>query len=283
MQLKKLKAILGGDKEFDAVKKWNLYFFSKWMKLANKQLSTARHLVIAAQLARAQPHGGMPTYPTNPYLREVVEFLESVDRAISEDARSQSADRFMVEMLYSAWQLLKLRLVIAEEAFGIVGNGVLLEPLPGDGVVAYAAWERGVKYLGYGPDVSLASKIAPGVKLVKALSACELREEADLVLLLEKAQWLLDPYGEIRCLAKNLKQGGYVLVAEPDVTAAPAYAVSLVYLGAAGLITRENIQRYLEAAGLVLAEKWEVYPPYALSLWRKPVERRLSPSERWMS
>ena len=283
MQLKKLKAILGGDRELAAVKEWNYYFFNKWRKLANKQLPISRHLSVAAQLARGLPSGNAPSYPTNPYLLEIVEFLESVDKAISEDVSSQGADRFMIEALYSAWQLLKLRLVIAEEAFGMVGNGILLEPLPGDGVVANAAWERGVKYLGYGPDISLASKIAPGAKLVKALSACELREEVDLVLLLEKAQWLLDPYGEIRCLAKNLKQGGYVLVVEPDVSVAPAYAISLVYLGAAGLITREDMHRYLEAAGLVLTEKWVVYPPYALSVWRKPVERRLSPSEKWMS
>ncbi|MEM4754706.1 hypothetical protein [Pyrobaculum sp.] len=261
MQLKQLRLILGGDKELKALKEWNFYLFTKWRKMLNKQSSIARHLAVAERLVRGNLTVNMPPLPSNPYLLEVVEFLESIDGAISADAVPRGADRFIIESLYSAWQLLRLRLMIAEAAFGIVGNGVLLEPQPGDGVLASMAWERGVKYLGYAPDISLAAKIAPGAKLVKAFSACELRDEVDVVLLLEKAQWFLDPYGEIRCLAKNLKQGGYVLVAEPDISAAPAYAISLIYLGAAVLITKEHIHRYLEAAGLVPMERWEVVPP----------------------
>ena len=280
MQLSRLRELYGGRRELQKAALWNLWLAAKWGRSAR-----AVDRVWAALGGRrlGNPGGGPPERPVNAYMAEHVEFLEAFDGVFAQEAEG-GADRNSIEILRASWQLQSWRLAAARSLVEEVPrDSAVLEPLAGDGALGYQLVEEGfAKYVGYGPDVELASRVVPGAGWHKALSACDLRVSADVVLLVDKAAWFVDVVKELRCLGRALKPGGLLLVAEPDPALAPAYAAALLLMGALHVLPREQLYKFLRAAGFVQMGRDVEAVPYVLSAWRKPARPELSPSDRWM-
>ncbi|AAL62661.1 P. aerophilum family 577 protein, associated with P. aerophilum family 562, degenerate [Pyrobaculum aerophilum str. IM2] len=184
MQLEKIRELFGGKAEVEKAYGWNIWLAHKWAERMRSRGLWGLRLEKRPQ--------SPPPRPVNPYVAEHVEFLENFDGAVKAEAEG-SADRNLLELLYATWQLQSWRLAVLTFLVEDLDKRlVALEPLPGDGISGYHLTEEGFRYMGYGPDVELASKVAPDARLYKALSACEMREGVDVLLLIDKAMWFHD-------------------------------------------------------------------------------------------
>lgn len=280
MQLSKLRKLYGGQRELQRAAFWNLWLAGKWERSAK---AVERVWAALGRRRLGNPAGGPPERPANAYMAEHVEFLEAFDCVFAQEAGGWF-DRNSIEVLRASWQLQSWRLAAARALVeDMPRDSAVLEPLAGDGVIGYQLVEEGfTKYVGYGPDVELAARVVPRASWYKTLSACDLRIFAYVVLLIDKVAWFVDIVKELRCLARALKPGGFLLVAEPDPKVAPAYAAALLLMGAPHVVPREQLYNYLKAAGFIQMGRDVEAVPYVLSAWRKPARPELSPSDRWM-
>jgi len=289
MRLGELVEIFGGRGEVQKISAWGAFYAAKWWTVLGGTGSSFFKALSAALAHAGLLEGGdirktlqRPNTPLNSYVAEHVEFLESVDRVGVKSIDSNTADRNSLEIIYSGLQLQSWRLSVARWLLKQATYSTLLEPYPEDGILAHIAiFELGVRYRGYGPRLDLARVVAPSGEFAKAVSVCEIGIRADSVLLFEKLQRFTDPVRELQCLYSRLEQGGVVLVAEPDAALSPAYAASQSIFGALIVATRKQISKFLAVAGFK-PEAEANFPPYYLSVWRKPARRSLTPSERWM-
>jgi SAM-dependent methyltransferase len=99
------------------------------------------------------------------------------------------------------------------KACGKSDGHAVLEPFSREGHLAqlYLEGYKPAAYLGYDPNPSLvevAKQIAPNATFTATPSACQLSGQYDVVLLVEKLQWMADPLRELECIGKLLKPGG---------------------------------------------------------------------------
>ncbi|MEZ0319688.1 MAG: hypothetical protein ABWK05_06840 [Pyrobaculum sp.] len=291
MQLEELAKAFGGRRELAKASQWGMWLGARWWtEKKDKSTRTAKALYTGLATAGLLNADGSvknvrrPEDPVNSYVAEHVEFLEALGRLGLDNVDANGVDRNSLEILRMSLQVSAWRLAVARAVLTQLAGQVVLEPLVQEGVLAHVATEEvGVgRYLGYGARRETAGAIAPRAEFYDVITACHMTAQVDAVLLFEKLPWLLDPLKELGCLAARLKPGGYVYVVEPDAAASPAYSAALVALGAARAVPAGQVEMWLSAAGLRLQSRPTSFPPYYMSVWRKPAKPSLSPSDRWM-
>ncbi|MEM1596962.1 MAG: hypothetical protein QXP31_00365 [Pyrobaculum sp.] len=291
MQLEELTKAFGGRGELTKASQWGIWLGARWWtEKKDKSTRVAKALYTGLATAGLLNSDGSvknvrrPEDPVNSYVAEHVAFLEALGRLGLDDVDNNQVDRNSLEILRTSLQLSAWRLAVARAVLTQLAGQVVLEPLVQEGVLAHVATEEaGVeKYLGYGARRETAEAIAPKAEFYDVVTACHLTAQVDAVVLFEKLPWLLDPLKELSCLATRLKPGGYVYVVEPDASVSPAYSAALVALGAMRAVPARQVEMWLSAAGLRQQSKPSSFPPYYISVWRKPAKPSLSPSDRWM-
>jgi SAM-dependent methyltransferase len=194
-----------------------------------------------------------PELPKGLYVREWVEMHQLFDELGAVKVARDEVDRNSLDILFSDIQAMGWHRVMVNcflKACGGSGGHAVLEPFSREGHLAlfYLESYKPAAYLGYDPNPSLvevARQVVPNATFIAVPSACQLSGQFDVVLLVEKLQWMADPLRELECIVKLLKPGGKLYVAQPTVESSPGYLAILTAMGAQHVYTWKEVERLI--------------------------------------
>ena len=194
-----------------------------------------------------------PELPKGLYAREWVEMHQQFDELGSVKVARDEVDRNSLDLLFSDIQAMGWRRVMVSgflKGCGESDGHAVLEPFSREGHLAqlYLEGYKPAAYLGYDPNPSLvevARQVVPNATFTAVSSACQLSGQFDVVLLVEKLQWMADPLRELECISKLLKPGGKLYVAQPTADSTPGYLAILTATGAQHVYTWTEVEQLI--------------------------------------
>jgi SAM-dependent methyltransferase len=192
-----------------------------------------------------------PELPKGLYAREWVEMHQQFDELGAVRVARDEVDRNSLDLLISDIQTMGWHRVLVNsflKACGESDGHAVLEPFSREGHLAqlYLEGYKPAAYLGYDPNSSLvevAKQVVPNATFTAVSSACQLSGQFDVVLLVEKLQWMADPLRELECISKLLKPGGKLYVAQPTADSMPGYLAILTATGAQHVYTWTEVEQ----------------------------------------
>jgi SAM-dependent methyltransferase len=256
----------GGILELKKALDWSVWYAAKWWReihsagAVNLKKPFVRALYLSLRAKGIIDEDGKvvkevkkPELPKGLYPREWVEMHQLFDELGAVKVARDEVDRNSLDLLFSdiqamGWHRLMVNCFL--KACGGSGGHAVLEPFSREGHLAllYLEGYKPAAYLGYDPTPSLvevARQVEPNATFTVASSACQLSGQFDVVLLVEKLQWMADPLRELECIIKLLKPGGNLYVAQPTVESSPGYLAILTAIGAQHVYTWKEIEQLI--------------------------------------
>jgi len=245
---------------------WSVWYAAKWWReihsagAVNLKKPFVKALYLSLLAKRIIDEDGKvvkevkkPELPKGLYPREWVEMHQLFDELGAVKVARDVVDRNSLDLLFSDIQAMGWRRVMVNcflKACGGSGGHAVLEPFSREGHLALLYLEnyKPAAYLGYDPNPSLvevARQVAPNATFTVASSACQLSGQFDVVLLVEKLQWMADPLRELECIVNLLKPGGMLYVAQPTVESSPGYLAILTAMGAQHVYTWKEVEQLI--------------------------------------
>ena len=256
----------GGILELKKALDWSVWYAAKWWReiydtgAVNLKRPFVKALYLSLRAKNIIEEDGKPVkdlkkpeLPKGLYAREWVEMHQQFDEIGAVKVARDEADRNALDLLFGdiqtmGWHriMVKTFLRACEETDG----NAVLEPYSREGHLAlfYLEDYKPASYLGYDPNPSLvevARQVAPSAVFTPVSSACQLSGQFDVVLLVEKLQWVADPLRELDCIGRLLKPGGRLYVAQPNVDSMPGYLAILSAIGAQQVYTWKEVENLL--------------------------------------
>jgi Methylase involved in ubiquinone/menaquinone biosynthesis len=256
----------GGIFELKKALEWSVWYAAKWWQeiyaagVANLKKPFVKALYLSLRAKGLVDEGGKlvkevkkPELPKGLYAREWVEMHQQFDELGAVRVARDEVDRNALDILFSDIQTMGWHRIMVKaflKACGASDGRAVLEPYSREGNLAQLYLEdyKPAVYLGYDPSPSLvevARQVAPGATFVAAPTACQLSGQFDLVLLVEKLHLMADPLRELDCIAKVLKPGGALYVAQPNADSMPGYLAILSAIGAQQVYTWKEVENLL--------------------------------------
>jgi SAM-dependent methyltransferase len=253
---------------------WSVWYAAKWWReihsagAVNLKKPFVRALYLSLRAKGIIDEEGnivkemkKPELPKGLYPREWVEMHQLFDELGAVKVAMDEVDRNSLDLLFSDIQAMGWHRIMVNcflkacdnvvlEPFSRSGGHVVLEPFSREGHLAllYLEGYKPAAYLGYDPNPSLvevARQVAPNATFTVASSACQLPGPFDVVLLVEKLQWMADPLRELECIVNLLKPGGKLYVAQPTVESSPGYLAILTAMGAQHVYTWKEVEQLI--------------------------------------
>ncbi len=256
----------GGILELKKALDWSVWYAAKWWReihsagAVNLKKPFVKALYLSLRAKRLIDEDGRvfkevkkPELPKGLYAREWVEMHQQFDELGAVRVARDEVDRNSLDLLFSDIQAMGWHRVMVNgflKACRESEGHAVLEPFSREGHLAqlYLEGYRPAAYLGYDPNPSLvevAKQVVPNATFTAASSACQVSGQFDVVLLVEKLQWMADPLRELECIGKWLKPGGSLYVAQPTADSMPGYLAILTATGAQHVYTWTEVEQLI--------------------------------------
>jgi len=283
----------GGILELKKALDWSVWYAAKWWReihsagAVNLKKPFVKALYLSLRAKRIIDEEGRvvkevkkPELPKGLYAREWVEMHQQFDELGAVRVARDEVDRNSLDLLFSDIQAMGWHRVMVTgflKACGESEGHAVLEPFTREGHLAqlYLEGYRPAAYLGYDPNPSLvevAKQVVPNATFTAASSACQLSGQFDVVLLVEKLQWMADPLRELECISKLLKPGGRLYVAQPTADSMPGYLAILTATGAQHVYIWTEVEQLI-GMRFVLEKRLVKSMPFYGAIFAKPHPR----------
>jgi SAM-dependent methyltransferase len=283
----------GGILELKKALDWSVWYAAKWWReihsagAVNMKKPFVKALYLSLRAMRVIDEGGKvvkevkkPELPKGLYAREWVEMHQQFDELGAVKVARDEVDRNSLDLLFSDIQAMGWHRVMVNSFLKACGESeghAVLEPFSREGHLAqlYLEGYKPAAYLGYDPNPSLvevAKQVVPNATFTAAPSACQLSGQFDVVLLVEKLQWMADPLRELECISKLLKPGGKLYVAQPTADSMPGYLAILTATGAQHVYTWTEVEQLI-GIRFALEKRLVKTMPFYGAIFAKPHPR----------
>jgi SAM-dependent methyltransferase len=283
----------GGILELKKALDWSVWYAAKWWLeihsagAVNLKKPFVKALYLSLRARRIIDEDGKvvkevkkPELPKGLYAREWVEMHQQFDELGAVKVARDEVDRNSLDLLFSDIQAMGWHRVMVNgflKACGESEGHAVLEPFSREGHLAqlYLEGYKPAAYLGYDPNPSLvevARQVVPNVTFTAAPSACQISGQFDVVLLVEKLQWMADPLRELECIGKLLKPGGKLYVAQPTADSTPGYLAILTATGAQHVYTWTEVEQLI-GMRFALEKRLVKTMPFYGAIFAKPHPR----------
>jgi len=283
----------GGILELKKALDWSVWYAAKWWReihsagAVNLRKPFVKALYMSLRAMSVIDEDGKvvkevkkPELPKGLYAREWVEMHQQFDELGAVRVARDEVDRNSLDLLFSDIQAMGWRRFLVNgflKACGEFEGRAVLEPFSREGHLAqfYLEGYKPAAYLGYDPNPSLvevAKQVVPNATFTAVSSACQISGQFDVVLLVEKLQWMADPLRELECISKLLKPGGKLYVAQPTADSMPGYLAILTAVGAQHVYTWTEVEQLI-AIRFALEKRLVKTMPFYGAIFAKPHPR----------